>query len=350
MNKIKRIAFAVSAAAVLTLAAGCSKESPFMGNTVEAALEENDVFAVIKIKDYDEEITVKLYPQVAPKAVTQFIKQAEKGYYENKTFHRVVKDQLIQGGSVTGTGFDGDVSDDEYFDVEATSQYMNHYYGAVCMAKNTKGNYRQFYIVNNSEPVYIDDIMAELKADLDNPEIMQGLLESDKAYYQDYYTKLNTIPAEVKERYAQVGGIYSYDGQDTVFGQVIDGWNTLKALNEVETAYGNNSDDNNQIASKPIVDIVIESVEIIRIAPAETTTEEKTRATRATRATTESATEAEIVVNGAETEETAETVSAEDTSAPEETTESSTEEAQTEESSDETEASTGIETIEPPSE
>lgn len=347
MNIIKKIAFAVTAAAVLIISAGCEKEAPFMGNTVEAVLEEEDVFAVIKIKDYDEEITVKLYPQTAPKAVTQFIKTAEKGYYDNRTFHRVVKDQLIQGGSLTGTGFDGDVADEEYFEVEATSQYMNHYYGAVCMAKNSKGNYRQFYIVNNNEPVYIDDIMAELKADLDNPEIMQGLLESDKTYYQDYYTKLNTIPAEVKERYAQVGGIYEYDGSDTVFGQVIDGWNTLKAINEVETAYGNNSDDNNGIASKPIVDIVIESVEIIRITPAETTTEEKTRATRATKATAET-TEAEIVVNGAEATEAPETVSDSDTLAPEET-ESGAEEAQTEESGDETEGSPGVETLMPES-
>ncbi|MCM1055096.1 MAG: peptidylprolyl isomerase [Bacteroides sp.] len=316
MKKIKSLAFAVSAAVLLTLAAGCSKESKYMGNTAEAVLEETDVFAVIKVKDYEEEITVKLYPQVAPKAVTKFIKLAEKGYYENRTFHRVVKDQLIQGGSLTGTGFDGDVSDEEYFDIE-THQYMNHYYGAVCMAKNTKGNYCQFYIVNNSEPVDIDGIAAELKADLDNEEIMSGLLESDKSYYKDYYTKLNTVPAEVKERYLQVGGIYSYDGEDTVFGQVIDGWSTLKAINEVETAYGNNSDDNNGIASKPITDIIIESVEIIRITPVETTTEETTRATRATRATTESTAE-EAVVNGVEiTESVPETVSASDADVPE---------------------------------
>lgn len=286
MNKIKKIALAVSAALCLTFAAGCSKETPYMANTAEATLGDNDIFAVIKVKGYEEEITVKLYPEVAPKAVTYFIKAAEMGFYDNRTFHRVVKDKLVQGGSLSGSGYDGDVSDKEYFPVE-TYQYMNHYYGAVCMAKNSKGNYRQFYIVNSSESVDIQEIAAGIKEDLDNEEIAQGLLPADKTYYQNYYTKLNSIPAEVKERYLQMGGIYDYDGEDTVFGQVVDGWDTLRAMNEVETAYGNDSDDSKDIASKPITDIVIESVEIIRITPAETTTEEKTRATRATRESSE---------------------------------------------------------------
>lgn len=286
MNKIKKIALAVSAALCLTFAAGCSNETHYMGNTAEATLGDNDIFAVIRVKDYEEEITVKLFPEAAPKAVANFIKTAEIGYYDNRTFHRVVKDKLIQGGSLSGSGYDGDVSDKEYFPVEV-NQYMNHYYGAVCMAKNTKGNYRQFYIVNSNEPVNISEIAAGLKEDLDNEEIAQGLLPADKAYYENYYNKLNLIPEEVKERYSQVGGIYDYDGEDTVFGQVVDGWGTLRAINEVETAYGNDSDDSKDIASKPITDIVIESVEIIRITPAETTTEEKTRATRATRESSE---------------------------------------------------------------
>lgn len=319
MNKITKIVFAVSAALSLTFSAGCSKETPFMGNTVEATLEENDVFAVLKIKDYEEEITIKLFPQVAPLAVKKFIETTNLGFYDNRIIHRVVKDKLIQGGSLSGTGYDGDVSDKEYFGTE-TNRYMNHYYGAVCMAKNSKGNYRQFYIVNSSEPVNIDEIAAKLKEDLDNEEIVSGLLPEDKKYYQDYYTKLNSIPAEVKERYQQVGGIYEYDGEDTVFGQVVDGWNTLKAINEAETAFGNDFDDSNGIASKPITDIIIESVEIIRITPEETTTEEKTRATRATRESTAAETttvpETQNTQNTEETQNTDQTLDTTETPTP----------------------------------
>ena len=280
MNIVKKFALGTAAVISLSLAAGCSSSTPFMGNTREAVLEEGDVFAVISIMDYGD-ITVKLFPEAAPMAVTRFITLAENGYYDSRSIHRVVKDQLIQGGSLTGNGFDGEVQDQEYFDVE-TSNYMRHYYGALCMASNAKGNYCQFYIVNNNKKVDIDEVVSAVQADLNNTDISAGLLDSDKEYYSEYCKKLTAYPDEVKERYAQVGGIYDLDETDTVFGQVVDGWDVLAALNEVETVAGNISDDRSDIFSKPLDEIVIEKVQVIRIAPAETTTEEKTRSTRAT--------------------------------------------------------------------
>lgn len=281
MNRIGKIALGTAAALCLSLAAGCSSsQSPFMGNTREAVLEEGDVFAVISIMDYGD-ITVKLFPTVAPMAVQRFITLAERQYYDGRNIHRVVKDQLVQGGSITGSGFDGEVALQEYFDVE-TSNYMRHYYGALCMASNARGNYCQFYIVNNNSKVNIDEIASKVKEDLNDADISAGLLESDKEYYNEYYKKLDEMPDEVKERYAQVGGIYDLDGTDTVFGQVVDGWDVLRALNKVETVAGNITDDRNNIYSKPLDEIVIEKVVVIRITPEETTTTEKTRATRAT--------------------------------------------------------------------
>ena len=280
MKVIRKIAMGAAAAFCLSIAAGCSSSTPFMGNTREAVLEEGDVFAVISIMDYGD-ITVKLFPTAAPMAVTRFITLADNGYYDGRSIHRVVKGQLIQGGSLTGNGFDGEVADQEYFDVE-TSNYMRHYYGALCMASNARGNYCQFYIVNNNSKVNIDEVADKVKADLNNTEISAGLLDSDKEYYNEYCKKLEEMPDEVKERYAQVGGIYDLDGTDTVFGQVVDGWDVLEALNEVETVAGNISDDRSDIYSKPLDEIVIEKVVVIHITPAETTTEEKTRATRAT--------------------------------------------------------------------
>ena len=286
MNTIGRIALGTAAAACVSLAAaGCSSSAQFMGNTREAVLEEGDVFAVVTIMDYGD-ITIKLFPDAAPMAVTRFISLAENDYYDGRSFHRVVKDQLIQGGSLTGNGFDGEVAAQEYFDIE-TSKYMCHYYGAVCMASNSNGNYCQFYIVNNNTKVNIDEVAGKLRDDLDNEEIAAGMLEEDKTYYNEYYDKLHSMPEEVKERYSEVGGIYDLDGTDTVFGQVVDGWDVLKALNEVETVSGNITDDRSGISSKPLDEIVIEKVEVIHITPAETTTEEKTRATRSTTASSE---------------------------------------------------------------
>lgn len=312
MKRIGKIALGVAAALCLSLTAGCSGEAPFMGNTREAVLEEGDVFAVISIMDYGD-ITVKLFPSAAPMAVTRFITLAEHNYYDGRSIHRVVKDQLLQGGSLTGTGFDGEVQKQEYFDIE-TSEYMRHYYGALCMASNASGNYCQFYIVNNNKKVDIDEVAAKLKEDLDNSEISAGLLESDKNYYNDYYNKLNSIPEEVKERYAQVGGIYDLDGTDTVFGQVVDGWEVLEALNNVETVAGNITDDRSGIYSKPLDEIIIEKIVVIHITPAETTTEGKT--TRPSRTTPEESTVPEstgdnIIINDGEGAVTADSQTAE---------------------------------------
>lgn len=337
MNIVKKFALGTAAAICLSLAAGCSSEAPFMGNTREAVLEDGDVFAVISILNYGD-ITVKLYPEAAPMAVQRFITLAENGYYDNRSIHRVVKDQLVQGGSLTGNGFDGEVQDQEYFDVE-TSKYMCHYYGALCMASNAKGNYCQFYIVNNSTKVNVDEIAAAVKEDLNNSDISAGLLEKDKEYYNEYCDKLTAMPEEVKERYAQVGGIYDLDGTDTVFGQVLDGWDVLEALNEVETVAGNITDDRSDIFSKPLDEIIIEKIQVIRIAPVETTTEEKTRATRAT---TSSASE-NIIINDGESfvtsEEEAAATGESEAAEPEETgdaadTEAVTDAAETEGAAD----------------
>ena len=324
MNIIKKFALGTAAVICLSLAAGCSGDAPFMGNTREAVLEDGDVFAVISIMDYGD-ITVKLFPSAAPMAVTRFITLAENKYYDGRSIHRVVKDQLLQGGSLTGNGFDGEVAKQEYFDVE-TSDYMRHYYGALCMASNASGNYCQFYIVNNHAKVDIDEVAAKLKEDLNNDEISAGLLESDKNYYNEYYEKLNSMPEAVKNRYAQVGGIYDLDGTDTVFGQVVDGWEVLSALNEVETVAGNITDDRNNIYSKPLDEIVIEKIVVIHITPAETTTEEKTRATRATTPGRSDASEENIIINDGEgdfttEDEAAVTAGESETAEPEETAE-----------------------------
>lgn len=53
-------------------------------------------------------IEVRLFPQVAPKAVENFIGLAQKGYYNGIIFHRVIPNFMIQGGDPTGTGRGGE--------------------------------------------------------------------------------------------------------------------------------------------------------------------------------------------------------------------------------------------------
>jgi cyclophilin family peptidyl-prolyl cis-trans isomerase len=52
-------------------------------------------------------IVLKLYATQAPITVNNFVCLAQDGYYDGVTFHRVIKDFMIQGGDPTGTGRGG---------------------------------------------------------------------------------------------------------------------------------------------------------------------------------------------------------------------------------------------------
>ena len=54
------------------------------------------------------DITVKLFPTLAPKASENFLKHAKDKYYDGLTFHRVIKDFMIQSGDPKGDGTGGE--------------------------------------------------------------------------------------------------------------------------------------------------------------------------------------------------------------------------------------------------
>lgn len=276
IRTLKRAAAAILAAAMIMTAAACGEE-PVVGNLGEVALEENDMYAVISVRDYGD-ITAKLFHGAAPNAVDRFVEYADRGYYDGTTIHRVIDEYVIQGGSLNGDGSDGKVPDSLYIPVE-TSPVTFNFYGALCLAASKKGCYAQFYIVDNDKPQDIDAVIDKLSEQLGNEEISARLLEEDKKKYQEYLDKLKAIPEEVKEKYKRVGGLYDLDGTSTVFGQVIDGFDVLKAITSVEVVSGNKSDDKQDMPSKPLQSIIIDSIKIIKIepeVPEESTTTKKT--------------------------------------------------------------------------
>ena len=52
-------------------------------------------------------IVFELFDADAPKTVENFRKLAADGFYDGLTFHRVIKDFMIQGGCPQGTGTGG---------------------------------------------------------------------------------------------------------------------------------------------------------------------------------------------------------------------------------------------------
>jgi cyclophilin family peptidyl-prolyl cis-trans isomerase len=52
-------------------------------------------------------IRIRLFPEQAPVTVNNFVFLAREGYFDGTTFHRVIKDFMVQGGDPTGTGTGG---------------------------------------------------------------------------------------------------------------------------------------------------------------------------------------------------------------------------------------------------
>lgn len=66
---------------------------------------QKDYTALLKTTKGD--ITIKLYADMAPLAVNNFVFLAQEGWYDNVSFHRVLPDFVAQAGDPTGTGFGG---------------------------------------------------------------------------------------------------------------------------------------------------------------------------------------------------------------------------------------------------
>ena len=66
-----------------------------------AAPEKGDLVATMSTSAGD--IKIRLFPSFAPKAVENFTTHSKNGYYDGLTFHRVIRDFMLQGGDPTGT-------------------------------------------------------------------------------------------------------------------------------------------------------------------------------------------------------------------------------------------------------
>lgn len=92
-------------------------------------------------------IECELYWKHAPITCRNFRTLAQKGYYNNTVFHRIVKNFVIQGGDPTGTGRGGQSIYGATFDDEINPLLRHTGAGILSMANsgpNTNGS--QFFI------------------------------------------------------------------------------------------------------------------------------------------------------------------------------------------------------------
>lgn len=112
---------------------------------------------LIKVKDFGE-MKLVLYKDKAPLTVENFIDYVEKGYYNNLTFHRIIKGFMIQGG--WGDNIKSPIKGE--FRSNGIENDLKHSRGVISMARtNIKDSATsQFFIMHKDSPHLDGDYAA----------------------------------------------------------------------------------------------------------------------------------------------------------------------------------------------
>lgn len=140
-----------------------SEEGPAMSAYEVGGVTDNmNPKVEIKIKDYGV-IQLELEPNVAPITVGNFMKLVNDEFYNNLTFHRIIKGFMIQGGDPLGTGMGG--SDEEIkgeFANNGIPNSIQHKRGVISMARSMDPDSAssQFFIMHQDAPHLDGDYAA----------------------------------------------------------------------------------------------------------------------------------------------------------------------------------------------
>ena len=114
---------------------------------------KKETATLVVLQTNQGDITLKMFPQVAPLAVENFVTHAKNGYFNGLIFHRVIKDFMIQGGDPTGTGRGGEsIWKKEFVNEHAANVVFDRPF-LLAMANhgpNTNGS--QFFITTKATP------------------------------------------------------------------------------------------------------------------------------------------------------------------------------------------------------
>ncbi len=238
-------------------------------NKVEKGLVEIQTsYGVIKIKLFDD----------VPKHKENFIRLAKEGFYDNTSFHRIIKEFMIQGGDpnskdsakknqlgMGGPGYE--------LDAEINPKYY-HKRGVVAAARlgdnvnpERKSSGSQFYIVvgkkhsnedldqiekaiNNanfmqfafnemakSEYDWVRTINVQ-KLQKENPDSLIKLDQKITKMLEEKFKKAGKefkFTQEQRKVYGEIGGAPYLDTQYTIFGEVVEGMDVVEKISLVET-------------------------------------------------------------------------------------------------------------------
>jgi len=179
-----------------------SKENLSSGTVSQPEIINTLVKAEIVIKNYGT-IKLVLYGDEAPKTVTNFVKLAKSGFYNGLTFHRIMKDFMMQGGDPEGTGMGGSDEDIEgEFSANGHQNNISHIRGTISMARSGSG-YEQYLSMGYKLSDLPVDAQSDLKRAYNSGSSQFFIVHKDSTFL---------------------------DGNYAAFGRVIEGMNVVDAI------------------------------------------------------------------------------------------------------------------------
>ncbi len=172
----------------------------------KATLDIPNPVATMEIEGYGT-VKVELYPDKAPNTVTNFIRLANRGYYNGLTFHRTIPGFVIQGGAdkedATASPRLSDIMDN----VENDKEY------------NIKGE----FIANGYEK--------------NNIKHEKGVISMARSDYSSYGLTTQGYNSASAQFFIMTDDNTQLDGTYAAFGKVTEGMDIVEKISKVEVFY-----------------------------------------------------------------------------------------------------------------
>lgn len=292
MNKQKVLLTIVSAFMLTAVSAGSVGLSGNSQKETEKAIMTDKIIdnlpagPTVDIETTAGSIKIRLYDDT-PIHRDNFLKLVGENYYDSVLFHRVIKDFMIQTGDPDSRNASKGVmlgAGSPDYTLAAEILYPKHYhkYGALAAARTgdevnpeRRSSGSQFYIVTGKKylPAQISrmeemSVQKQLQSyfmnlQREHMDTIRALrLAKDSVGLENLrqelirQTEANVKPITMTESqvrdYTSIGGTPHLDGQYTVFGEVIDGMETVEKIQNAET----------DGRDRPLEDIRIVSVKV----------------------------------------------------------------------------------------
>lgn len=205
--KLKRIILMIAIVLVAVLIGGLC-----YGYYQKLTYNVSNPIATIEVENYGT-IKVELYPDMAPDTVANFIKLANNGFYNNSTFHRVVKDFMIQGGGRNGDSSSAPTLQDLDSSKEAEEYAIEGEFFANGFTQNTLRHEEGVISMARADYTSLNSSLTE---------------ESYNSASSQFFIMTKNTPS--------LNGIYA------AFGKVIEGMDVVHKIEEVELSTTTNEE------------------------------------------------------------------------------------------------------------